>query len=244
LIRDANNKGINISRGRYILLLNSDTVVIEDCIKKCINYLDKQKNIGALGCKIILPGGNLDKACKRGFPTPEASLYYMLKLDELYPQSRKFGKYNLTYIDENVISEVDSLVGAFMMLRRETIYEVGLLDERFFMYGEETDWCYRFKKAGWKILFTPAAQIIHLGGASSKQVKGAMLVQLRMSILKFIKKHHGPLVYHEAAFLSLLFFILRIPYWYGKALINSSQRTEAVYRARAYWNGIRSILCS
>ena len=141
----ANNIGISHAGGRYVLLLNSDTVVQKDCLKKCIDYLDGNRNVGALGCKIVLPNGKLDKACKRGFPTPEASLFYILKLDKLFPGSKKFGKYNLTYIGDDEISEVDSLVGAFMMVRFGVIKEIGLLDEDFFMYGEDIDWCMRIK---------------------------------------------------------------------------------------------------
>ena len=186
----ANNKGIAIAKGKYILLLNSDTVVLKDCIKKCIDYMDKHKQMGVLGCKILLPDGKLDRACKRGFPTPEASLFYMLKLDKLYPKSQKFGRYNLTYIGEDQISEVDSLVGAFMMVRSEAIKEIGLLDEDFFMYGEDIDWCYRIKKAGWKVVYYPLAKIIHYKGASSKKRRFRTIYEFHRAMFLFYNKHY------------------------------------------------------
>ena len=151
----ANNIGINQAKGRYMLLLNSDTVVTDNCFEKCIKYMDEHPDIGALGCKVVLSDGKLDPACKRSFPTPEVSFYRMTGLSWLFPKSKRFGRYNLTYLDEDAIHEVDSLVGAFMMVRREGIEQVGLLDEDFFMYGEDIDWCYRIKQAGWKIVYYP-----------------------------------------------------------------------------------------
>lgn len=186
----ANNKGIKLAQGRYMLLLNSDTVVLEGCIIECIEYMDNHKEIGALGCKVELPNGKLDKACKRGFPTPNASLYYMLKLDKLYPKSQKFGSYNLTYIGEDEVSEVDSLVGAFMMVRSDVIKEIGLLDENFFMYGEDIDWCYRIKEAGWKVVYYPLAKIIHYKGASSKKRRFMTIYEFHRAMFLFYNKHY------------------------------------------------------
>ena len=128
----ANNIGMKASKGDYILTLNSDTVIIEDCIEKCLNYIKYDEGIGALGCRVLLPDGKLDKPCKRGFPTPKASLFYMLKLDKLFPKEESFGAYNLTYLSEDEINEVDSLVGAFMLVPRAVIEKVGMLDEELF----------------------------------------------------------------------------------------------------------------
>ena len=123
----ANNIAIKRSIGEYILLLNSDTIVMEDTLTKMIEYMNDNPDVGASGCKVVLPDGSLDKACKRSFPTPQNALYNALKLDRLFPQSKVFGEYNLTYLDENEIHDVDCLVGAFMMVRREVIEQVGLL---------------------------------------------------------------------------------------------------------------------
>lgn len=186
----ANNIGIKSSIGRYVLLLNSDTVVKEGCLQACIGYMEEHEDIGALGPRVSLVDGTLDRACKRGFPTPEASLYYFLKLDKKYPESEKYGKYNLTYLSEREINEVDCLVGAFMMVRREVINKIGLLDEAFFMYGEDIDWCYRIKEAGYKNIYYPRAEIIHYKGASSKKRKYMTIYEFHRAMLLFYKKHY------------------------------------------------------
>ncbi|MBI6873603.1 glycosyltransferase family 2 protein [Clostridium aciditolerans] len=185
-----NNVAIKKSIGRYVLLLNSDTVVIDNCLEKCIKYMNSHKNIGVLGCRVVLKDGQLDHACKRGFPTPESSLFYMLKLYKLFPDSKKFGQYTLSYLHEDEINEVDSLTGAFMMLRKETIDEVGLLDEEFFMYGEDIDWCYRIKEAGWKVMYYPEAKIIHYKGASSKKKRFKTLYEFHRAMILFYDKHY------------------------------------------------------
>ncbi len=187
----ANNIAIRKAVGRYILLLNSDTIVKPDAIEMSIKYMDKDKEkaIGALGCKVVLRDGTLDKACKRGFPTPWNSLTYFLKLDKLFPSNKKFGGYHLTYIKDNDIAEVDCVMGAFMLLRKETIEDVGLLDEAFFMYGEDVDWCYRIKKAGWKIMYYPKAEIIHYKKASSAKKGSKTIKEFYKSMHIFYNKN-------------------------------------------------------
>jgi GT2 family glycosyltransferase len=185
-----NNIAIKEAVGRYVLLLNSDTVVKENCIEECISYMGEHKEIGALGCKILLADGTLDHACKRGFPTPEASLYYMLKLDKLFSNNKRFGAYTLDYLPQDEINEVDSLTGAFMMLRREVIEEVGLLDEDFFMYGEDIDWCYRIKEAGWKVVYYPEASIIHYKGGSSRKKRLKTIYEFHRAMYLFYNKHY------------------------------------------------------
>lgn len=186
----ANNLGIRQSSGSYVLLLNSDTVVKNNCLSECIRHMGEHPEIGALGPRILLTDGTLDRACKRGFPTPEASLYYFLKLDKKHPMSPKYGKYNMTYLSELERNEVDSLVGAFMMVRRSVIDEVGMLDEDFFMYGEDIDWCYRIKAAGYQNIYFPKAEIIHYKGASSRKKRIKTLYEFHRAMLLFYKKHY------------------------------------------------------
>lgn len=186
----ANNIAIKQSTGRYVLILNSDTVIKEHCLQKCIAYMDKHKDIGTLGCKLLLTDGNLDRACKRGYPTPEASLYYMLKLHKLFPQSKKFGAYQLNYLSDDEINEVDSLVGAFMIVSKEVCDKVGLLDETFFMYGEDIDWCYRIKEAGFKVVYYPKAFIIHHKRASSKKKRIKTIYEFHRAMYIFYNKHY------------------------------------------------------
>lgn len=186
----ANNIGIKKSNGKYVLLLNSDTVVLDKTIKICFDYMEENIDIGALGCKVVLNDGRLDHACKRGFPTPSASLYYMLKLNKFFPKSKKFGQYTMSYVGEDEISEVDSLMGAFMMVRKDVIDKIGLLDEDFFMYGEDIDWCFRIKEAGYKVVYFPKAKIIHYKGASSRKKKYKTLYEFHRAMYLFYNKHY------------------------------------------------------
>ena len=188
---NANNLAIQQSKARYVLLLNSDTVILKDCLSKCINHMEKDENIGALGCKVLLPDGSLDRACRRSFPTFSVSFYRMIGLSRLFPKSKRFGKYNLTFLDENQTYAVDSLVGAFMMVRSDAIQEVGLLDEEFFMYGEDIDWCYRIKSGGWKVVYYSDAEIIHYkGGSNNKPVKPRLIYEFYRSMYLFYNKHY------------------------------------------------------
>lgn len=186
-----NNVAIKKATGRYILLLNSDTKVIGDNLQHCVSYMDQHEEIGALGCKVELPDGTLDHACKRGFPTPEASLYYFLKLNKIMKNKRKYGAYTASYLGEDEIGEVDALMGAFMMIPRTVIDKIGMLDEEFFMYGEDIDWCYRIKEAGYKIMYYPKEKIIHYKGSSSKKKKAKTTYEFHRAMILFYRKHYN-----------------------------------------------------
>lgn len=185
----ANNQAINLSKGSYVLLLNSDTIVKNRSIDSMIRFMDNNKNVGASGCKVLLPDGTLDKACHRGFPTPSASFYYMSGLAKRYPDNPRFNGYHLSHLNMNEIHEIDCLVGAFMLVRREAISQVGLLDENFFMYGEDIDWCFRIKDAGWKIIYHPYVNIIHYKGASSRKKPFKIVYEFHRAMYLFHKKH-------------------------------------------------------
>ncbi|HHX60525.1 MAG TPA: glycosyltransferase family 2 protein [Epulopiscium sp.] len=185
-----NNIGIKEAKGRYILLLNSDTVVKGNCLDECVRYMDQHNEIGVLGCKIVLPSGKLDHACKRGFPTPQASLYYMLGLYKAYPNNPKYGAYCAAHLGEDEVGEADALMGAFMMLPRAVIDEVGGLDEAFFMYGEDLDWCYRIKEAGYKVMYYPKEYIVHHKGSSSKKKRIKTIYEFHRAMILFYNKHY------------------------------------------------------
>lgn len=187
-----NNIAIKDSTSEYVLLLNSDTIVYEGTIDKCVEYMDNNEEVGAMGPKVVLEDGSLDHACKRGFPTPSASLYYMLKLDKIFNNKEKYGKYDMTYLPIDEINEVDALTGAFMMVRRQVIDTVGTLDERFFMYAEDIDWCYRIKWAGWKIIYYPEVTMLHLKGKSGKKRKYRTIYQFHKTMLQFYDKNYKP----------------------------------------------------
>jgi len=141
-------------------------------------------------------------------------------LYKLFPKNKFFGREEITWWDRSDVREVDVVTGCFMLVRREAIEQVGPMDERFFMYFEETDFCFRFKQAGWKVMFTPCGEIIHLGGASSKQVKPEMVRQWRKSMLFFFKKHKSLLAYISAWILIALFYLTRVPYWRLKGVVS------------------------
>jgi GT2 family glycosyltransferase len=156
-----NNPGIARARGRYIVLLNSDTEVSEDTMSEMIAFMDTHHKAGAATCKLVLPSGIMDPACHRGFPTPWASLTYLTKLEKLFPKSTLFGGYHQGYKDLSTAHEVDCISGAFFMVRKETTADVGLLDEDYFMYGEDIDWAFRIKQKGWQIWFNPKTTVLH-----------------------------------------------------------------------------------
>ncbi|KZX16134.1 N-acetylglucosaminyl-diphospho-decaprenol L-rhamnosyltransferase [Methanobrevibacter cuticularis] len=185
----ANNSAIKSAKGTFILLLNSDTIVKNDTLANCVDYIENHDNVGALGCKILLPDGTLDKACKRSFPNPKNSFYKLFDLFNLNKNSRS-NNYNLTNLDDDGIYEVDSLVGAFMLIRKETMDQIGLLDEDYFMYGEDIDYCYRIKEVGWKVIYYGKSEIIHYKGASSKKQKSKLLYEFYRAMYLFYNKHY------------------------------------------------------
>lgn len=186
----ANNQGMRRANGRYVLLLNSDTVIQPNTLEVMLQLMDECPDIGASGCKVVLPDGSLDRACRRGFPTPSASFYYAFGVAKLFPHVPKFNQYQLSYLDPDDEYPVDSLVGAFMLVRRSVIDQVGMLDETFFMYGEDIDWCYRIKQAGWEIYYYPRTTIIHYKGAGKKRRSRKVLYEFYRAMILFHRKHY------------------------------------------------------
>ncbi len=174
---------------RYALLLNPDTVLPPGTLEKMVAFMDEHPDAGVAGPKLVRPDGSLDKACKRGFPTPQASFYKITGLSTLFPRSKRFGRYNLTYLDPNRTAQVDSVVGAFMMVRREAIRQAGLLDEEFFMYGEDLDWAYRIKSNGWEVWYYPEVTVLHVKRASSRHSFRAQREFYRAMEI-FFRKHY------------------------------------------------------
>jgi len=174
---------------RYLLLLNPDTVVPPDGFRKMVDRMDADPKIGAAGPRLGMLDGSLDLACRRSFPSPEISMWRMLGFSKLFPKSRLFGRYNLTYLDEHLETEVDCIVGAYMQVRRETIQQVGLLDEQFWMYGEDIDWAYRIKQNGWKVLYYPTVTVLHVKRAASRQNPQTKFEFQRAS-WQFYRKHY------------------------------------------------------
>jgi N-acetylglucosaminyl-diphospho-decaprenol L-rhamnosyltransferase len=179
---------VDASAPRYALLLNPDTELPTTALYNMIQFMDSRPNVGVAGPKLILNDGSLDKACRRGFPTPLVSFYHYSGLAKLFPKNERFGRYNMTFADENEELEVDSVVGAYMQVRKEAIVAVGLLDEIFFMYGEDIDWAYRITQAGYKVWYYPKVVVHHIKRAASRQSTKAQFEFWR-AMLIFYRKH-------------------------------------------------------
>lgn len=185
----ANNQAIKIAKGEYVLLLNPDTVVQEDTFTKTLSFMDANINTGGLGVKMLDGQGNFAPESKRGLPTPAVAFYKMFGLAKFFPHSKKFGKYHLTYLSENAINEIDVISGAFMLIRKSVLDKIGLLDETFFMYGEDIDLSYRITKAGYKNYYFPETQIIHYKGESTKRSSLNYVVIFYKAMAIFSNKH-------------------------------------------------------
>ena len=191
---------------RYALLLNPDTEVPPDGLRAMIDRMEADPKVGVAGPRLIMLDGKLDLACRRSFPTPDVMFWRVLGLSKLFPHSRLFGRYNMTYLDEHIETEVDCVVGAFMLVRREAIQRVGLLDELFWMYGEDIDWAFRIKQAGWKVLYYPKVTVLHVKRAASRMNPRTRLEFERASWL-FYRKHYAattPRPIHLAVLAALL----------------------------------------
>ncbi len=188
----ANNQAIKKARGEYILLLNPDTVVEDDTFKKSIFFMDEHPEAGGLGVKMIDGKGKFLPESKRGFPSPVTAFYKIFGLSAIFPGSKTFGKYYLGYLDKDEIHEVDVLAGAFMMLRKKVIEKTGLLDEAFFMYGEDIDISYRIIKAGYKNYYFPETRIIHYKGECTKKSSINYVFIFYNAMVIFAKKHFSP----------------------------------------------------
>ncbi len=201
----ANNQAIKMVKGKYILLLNPDTIILKGSLDKMCKFMKQHSDVGVVGCK-VLGGNGLAQRSWCGFPTAFKEFLHAIMLGKALDslKIKKFGKilYKISksnfarYMDTAAPTEVDIILGACLMVRKETIDEIGLLDENFFMFIEEGEWCYRIKQHGWKIYFFPGATIIHLGGESTKQNIGSMILSRYKSLFHFFKKHHGSFYYY------------------------------------------------
>ncbi len=208
----ANNQAIKQTQGKYVLLLNPDTIVQEDTFVKCIDFMEKHPDAGAIGIKMIDGSGQFLPESKRALPTPWVAFYKIFGLSKLFPQNKKFGKYHLTYLDKNQNHEVDVLSGAFMLIRKKVLDEIGLLDEDYFMYGEDIDLSYRIQKAGYKNYYFSESQIIHYKGESTKKGSLNYVIVFYKAMLIFAQKHFSK------SNLSLYMFLIQIAVYFRAGL--------------------------
>ena len=227
----ANNQGIRIASGEYILLLNPDTLVAEDSFSSTLAFMDTHPECGALGVRMLDGSGKFLPESKRGLPTPAVALYKMTGLSSLFPRSRRFGRYHLKYLNEHSTHEVDVLSGAFMMLRKTALDRAGLLDEQFFMYGEDIDLSFRIQKAGFVNVYFAGTEILHYKGESTKKRSANYVKVFYNAMILFARKHYSG----GSAGLLSLFIVLAV---YFRAM------TALVYRSLSrIWQPILDFLC-
>jgi GT2 family glycosyltransferase len=212
----ANNKAISMAKGEYVLLLNPDTLVEEDTFSKIVSFADNHPDAGAVGVKMIDGTGKFLPESKRGLPTPSVAFYKISGLARLFPRSRTFGKYHLSYLDNDKIHDVDVLSGAFMLIRKNVLEKTGLLDEDYFMYGEDIDISYRIKKAGYKNYYFPETSIIHYKGESTKRTSVNYVFTFYRAMIIFARKHFSS----SHAFTFSLLINLAIYFRAGAALLS------------------------
>ncbi|MGD0260546.1 MAG: glycosyltransferase family 2 protein [Verrucomicrobiota bacterium] len=204
----ANNIGISASSGQYVCLINSDTKVLPDCITRLVDYCEAHPKGGMVGPRIIGGDGKLQRSC-RGFPSIWNMFCMALALDRLFPSCKLFTGYLLRHWPQDSVGPVDILSGCFWLVRRQALEEVGLLDESFFMYGEDMDWCKRFWSHKWKVVFVPLAEAIHYGGASSSKAPVQFYVERHRADLRYWRKHHSRLAVACYFMLTCLRLLLR-----------------------------------
>lgn len=202
----ANNQAIKQSTGEYVLLLNPDTVIEEKTLAEVTAFMDNNPDAGGLGVKMIDGKGKFLPESKRGLPTPKVAFYKIFGISKLFPGSKKFGKYHLSYLNNDEIHEVEVLSGAFMLLRKETLDKTGLLDEDFFMYGEDIDLSYRIILAGYKNYYFPKTTIIHYKGESTKKGSINYVIVFYKAMIIFAKKHFSKK--HAKTYISLINFAI------------------------------------
>jgi hypothetical protein len=210
----ANNQGIRLAIGRYLLLLNPDTLILDRAIEKVVEFAESRPDCGVIGCQVWENEDIIQHTCF-AFPSFSNALLSTMGLAALFPQSRVFGKETLGSWDRTSEREVDVVSGMFMLCRREAVEEVGLMDEDYFIYAEEADWCFRFWKCGWRRVFTPCARILHVdgGGKSTSQLSVPMYVQLQKSLLLFHQKNLGWFSWAATKGIYILSALLRFGAW-------------------------------
>lgn len=233
------NQGVAVAKGRYVLVLNSDTIVCDNAIEKTMQYADKHPEAAVVGCQVWEDSDTVQMTCFR-FPSVLNLFLDMLALSRIFKKNRFFGRAGMWWWLRDSEREVDVVSGMFMLVRHRAVDEVGLMDELYFLLCEETDWCYRFSKAGWKRIFWPGAKIIHVDGGSQSRKKAnlKMMVQFQKSILIFFRKHYSLIEYLLARVLLAVHCGLRCVAWGFLTLCKKLVGKDATYqveKTRGFW---------
>ena len=217
----ANNQALKICKGKYVVLINPDTVVQEDTFSRMIDFFDNTPDASVATCKIIDPAGNFSVDCRHSIPTPSVALWKVLGLSKLFPKSRIFGQYNMTYLNSDQIYSIPAISGSFMMMKKEVLDQVGLFDEQFFMYCEDIDLCHRITQAGFKIYYFPETQIIHYKGESTKKDNLDYVKTFNKSLYQFFQKYYAPKSIFLFRWLVMIGILLRGAFIYVKSFLKN-----------------------
>ena len=232
-----NNDGIAAATGRYVMILNPDTRVLNDALAAMVAYADAHPDVGIVGPQLLNSDGSVQSS-RRHFPTLMTGLFESTWLQPLAPRDVLRRYYVLDQPDD-AIQEVDWLFGACFLVRRKVIQQVGALDEVFFMYSEEMDWCRRIRQAGWKVVYLPEAQVIHYGGKSSDQVAAQRHIYFQTSKVRYFRKHHGTLTAGVLRVALLAMYAGQLVLEAAKGVLGH-KRALRRERVRAYWQVLRS----
>lgn len=226
-----NNRGMKEAGGDFVFLLNSDTVVMPGAIQELLHFMKRTDDAGACGPKLVYPDGSLQRSVK-GFPTLWTHACDMLGLDRLFPNSQLFGKGEMAYFNYDTSAEVDHVMAAAFLVRRQAVSQVGMLDERFRIYYNDMDWCYRMKQQSWKIYYVPTAQVVHYLGRTVAQVNKdfSHFQQLHDNVMLFYRKHYGRWSIVVYKLLLCFGFSLRTVVWGAKRVLRSSPETKMMCR--------------
>ena len=237
----ANNIGINASMGRFIALINSDIIVHKNCLNTLIRFMDNNPEIGAAGPRILNPDRTVQISARKS-PGIWNNLCQVLGLNKLFPKSSFFSDWFMTYWQHDSVRKVDALSGCFIIVRKEAVRETGVLDEKFFFYGEDLDWCKRFRDKGWDIALCPDAQATHFGAASSSKTPISCYLQLQKADLYYWEKHHGRvggLIYRLTAILRqvtrIIFNLIRLG-------CPPEQRADIIFRLKRHWSSLKWLI--
>jgi len=235
----ANNQGIALAQGRYVLLLNSDTIVMDLAIDKTIEFADRHPDAAVTGCRVLNPDGSLQQTCFM-FPSLLNQLLFAAYLYQLFPKSRFFGREQMSWWNRDDAREVDVVTGCYMLVRRDAIDDVGPMDDKFFMYAEETDWCYRFRMSGWQCRFTPDAQIVHIGGGSAPKLGSRRARIANRSFARYMFKHWSRPRAVTGVYLIALFYVIRLVALVPLRVFGRAGRNEVMYEN--HWAGLKDIM--